>query len=134
MDKRREGGFPAVGGSALLVIFAVLCLTIFALLTIATVQADTRLADVSARSVSAYYTADAEAEAVLAELRAGHAPAGVTDCGGGLYTYDIPISDVLTLFVEVRVEGTQYEILRWQACSVTEWAADESLPVFTGGF
>ena len=49
----------AVGGSSLLVIFAVLCLVVFALLGCATVQADGRLSDVSAQSVSNYYRADA---------------------------------------------------------------------------
>ena len=38
---------PMVGGSSLLVIFAVLCLTIFTLLTLSTVQADTRLSEAS---------------------------------------------------------------------------------------
>ena len=43
MDERRDSFPPAVGGSSLLVIFAVLCLTVFALLTLSTAAADSRL-------------------------------------------------------------------------------------------
>ena len=53
--KRDRSGFssPAVGGSSLLVIFSVLCLTVFALLSVSTVQADRRLAEASAEGVQA---------------------------------------------------------------------------------
>ena len=53
--KSRSLSPPAVGGSSLLVIFSVLCLTVFALLSISTVQADRRLALASAETVKAYY-------------------------------------------------------------------------------
>ena len=39
MNKKERFSPPAVGGVSLLVVFAVLCLTIFALLGLATVQA-----------------------------------------------------------------------------------------------
>ena len=52
MDEKRFAA-PAVGGSSLLVIFAVLCLTVFALLGLSTVRADGRLSDASAKAVSA---------------------------------------------------------------------------------
>ena len=60
---------PAVGGSSLLVIFSVLCLTVFALLSLSTVQASGRLSSTSAQAVAAYYQADSQAEAILARLR-----------------------------------------------------------------
>ena len=66
MDERRDSFPPAVGGSSLLVIFAVLCLTVFALLGLATVQANSRLSDASAQTVSGYYAADCQAETILA--------------------------------------------------------------------
>ena len=53
---------PAIGGSSLLVIFTVLCLTIFALLGLETVRASCRLTDSAAQSVSSYYIADAQAQ------------------------------------------------------------------------
>ena len=64
MTKRGTSGPPAaVGGSSLLVIFAVLCLTVFALLTLSTAAADSRLSQDAADAVEAYYQADSQAEA-----------------------------------------------------------------------
>ena len=55
----------------MLTIFAVLCLTVFALLSLSTVRADGRLSQISARSVEEYYNADSKAQEVLAQLRSG---------------------------------------------------------------
>ena len=132
MDKKKNRfSFPMVGGSSLLVIFAVLCLTVFALLCLSTVQAGRRLSDASAAAVENYYQADARAEEILARLRAGELPEGVT-AEGTVYSYECPISDTQTLMVEVRLEGETYTILRWQAVSSVEWEADDSLLVWDG--
>lgn len=130
MDERRSSP-PAVGGSSLLVIFAVLCLTVFALLGLSAVQANGRLSDASAQAVSGYYTADCQAEAILSRLRAGELPEGVT-VSDGLYTYQCPISDTQTLAVEVRLDGADWTVLRWQAVSVVDWENDDTLSVWDG--
>ena len=49
---------PTVGGSSLVVMFAVLCLTVFALLGLSTVRADQHLSDTTAASVKKYYEAE----------------------------------------------------------------------------
>ena len=122
---------PMVGGSSLLVVFAVLCLTVFALLGFSTVQADQRLSDASIGAVSDYYDADSRAEAILAELRSGNVPEGVAE-DGGIYSYVCPVSDTQELQVEVRVEGETWEILRWQTVSTVEWREDEPISVWDG--
>ena len=71
MNKRKELSPPAVGGASLLVVFAVLCMTVFALLSLSTVQANRRLTQAYVQSVKDYYAADCEAQSVLARLRAG---------------------------------------------------------------
>ena len=68
---------PALGGSSLLVAFAVLALTVFALLSLSTVRADVRLADASAQAVTDYYAADCQAQEILARLRSGETVEGV---------------------------------------------------------
>ena len=105
----------------------------FALLSLSTVQADQRLSDKSFAAVAGYYEADCAAEGILAQLRAGEIPAGVTAYDGGIYRYGCPISDTQTLVVEVAVEDTDYTIIRWQARSTADWVADDSLPVWDGG-
>ena len=134
MSEKRTFSPPVVVGAvSLLTIFAVLCLTVFALLSLSTVQADQRLSDKSFAAVAGYYEADCAAEEILAQLRAGTIPAGVTAYDGGLYRYGCPISDTQTLVVEVAVEDADYTIIRWQARSTAEWVADDSLPVWDGG-
>ena len=64
MQSRKHFTPPVVGGSSLLVIFAVLCLTVFTLLALSTVRADNRLSDASVKAVSDYYAADMEAEII----------------------------------------------------------------------
>ncbi len=131
MNKQSGGSGMAVGASSLLVIFAVLCLAVFALLTMSTVRAEMRLSENTRNAVTAYYEAQGEAQQILARLRAGEVPEGVGQ-ENGVYCYACPISDTGALLVEVRLDGTSYEILRWQAVSTTEWTVDESIPVWQG--
>ena len=104
---------PAVGGSSLLVIFAVLCLTVFALLSLGTVLAERRLADASAQAVTAYYGADAEAEIIFARLRNGELPENVLKTGNR-YAYECAISDSRRLLVELEYRNGSWKVLRWQ--------------------
>ena len=131
MNDKKRMGMPATGGSSLLVIFAVLALTVFAILSISTVTADQKLADKSAASVEAYYEADCQAEMILAEIRSGKLPEGVKK-DGNLYSYKCLVTDSLNLEVEVLVEEEEYEVLRWQMVSAADWQNDDSLPVWDG--
>ena len=124
MDKHTHQKFPMIGGSSLLVIFAVLCLTVFALLGFSTVQANKRLADISAQAVSDYYRADSQAEEILARLRTGEIPDGVTE-KNHIYSFRCIISPTQALLVEVQEEN--WKILRWQTISTIQWQPDESI-------
>lgn len=123
---------PVMGGSSMLVMFAVLCLTMFALLGLATAQTSARLSQASADGVNAYYTADTQAEEILARLRAGEIPDVVT-IQADHYTYTCPVSDTQALEVEVQLTGANdYTILRWQVVSTADWTPDDSIPVWDG--
>lgn len=126
---------PMVGGSSLLIIFAVLCLTVLAMLSLSTAQNNDRLSRASADSVTAYYAADAQAEEILARLRRGETPDGVTvgaDGTGTLCEYAVPISGTQELSVCVRLEGGDWEVLRWKAVSTADWTPDDSMEVWNG--
>lgn len=124
--------FPAVGASSLLVVFAVVCLTVFSMLCISTVLSEERLAEASLKSVTDYYAADCEAEQILARLRAGETPENVLR-DGNVYSYSCGISDTQILCVSVRLTEDRYEILRWQVVPADHWQADDKLPVYTHG-
>ena len=131
MNNERKFSPPIVGGSSLLVIFAVLCLTVFALLGLSTVQAGGRLSKATAQAVSDYYTADCQAEEIFARLRSGQLPEGVGE-ENGVYSYTCPISPTQQLCVELEREGDGWRVLRWQAQSVAQWESDDSLNLWDG--
>lgn len=139
MDERKRVSPPAVGGVSLLVVFAVLCLTVFALLSLSTVRADARLADTSAQAISDYYAADRAAQEILARLRNGEVPPEVTAHledswhTGTRYTYACPISDTQELQVEVLLDGEGgYTVLRWQSGYTGPWVEGEGPDLWSG--
>ncbi len=130
--RNKRGGGTLVGGSSLLVIFAVLCLIVFALLSLSTARAGARLSRQSAQAVTAYYQADCTAEELLARLRAGELPEGVTTSENGIFSYTCPISSTQALEAEVLPDGETYIVLRWQSVSTIEWESDDTLTLWDG--
>lgn len=131
--RKRKNGVPLIGGSSLLVIFAVLCLTVFAMLALSTVEAGGRLSSRSAAAVVAYYEADTKAEETLAALRGGELPEGVSQ-ENGIHRFSLPISQGQTLQVALRFGETAnfFEILQWQAVATGDWIANTDMPVWDG--
>lgn len=129
-EKRPAIGTP--GSSSLMVIFAVLCIAIFAVLSLSTSLAGKRLADSSAKSVFDFYKADSEAERVLALLRNGEIPEDVEE-NNGCYTYYVPLSDSRSIRVEISLDGKDYNIRSWNTVYTSDWTADEKIDVWAGG-
>lgn len=120
---------PFIGVSALLVIFATLCLVVFALLSVATARSQVKLGQNHRDAVSAYYQADARAQQILARLRAGEMPGEVTEQDGKLaYTCEISEGQALT----VEIEKETYQVLCWQVVTTADWEADDRIPLWTG--
>ena len=130
MKRRESFAPPAVGGSSLLVIFAVLCLTVFALLSLSSVQAERRLSDAAAQSVKEYYAADRQAQILYARLRSGEIPEGIRE-EAGVYVFEIPVSQRQLLAVQVANTAGCWDILRWEAVPV-ETESDDSLDIWKG--
>lgn len=128
MNKEKKR-LPLTGGSSLLVIFSVLCLTVFAMLSLSTVKADLRIADASVQAVEEYYAADFEAERILGLLRAGQIPEGVKQ-EGSLYAYLCPVSETQALSVVVHVNKEEYQIQQWKVVTTTEWSPQEYLDLW----
>lgn len=130
MKKKERISPPAIGGSSLLVIFAVLCLTVFTLLALSTAEAEKRLSDAAAEAAAAYYEADLKAEEIFARLRAGEHPSGVSEAGG-LYSYTCPVTEHQTLMVQLQKEQDSWRVLRWQVEAHPEQIS-QTLPVWDG--
>ena len=130
MKKQNSFSLTSVGGSSLLVIFAVLCLTVFALLSLSSVKAERRLADAAAQSVTDYYRADLQAEEIFARLQNGESLEGIEEIDG-LWEFAIPISQRQVLSVALQREGEDWTVLRWQSVT-TEGELEQSLNVWQG--
>ena len=66
---KQKGNFHfGVGTSSILMIFVVLCLTVFAVLSFSTARADQRLTEKALAGTAAYYAADVQAEETLAQI------------------------------------------------------------------
>lgn len=120
---------PAVGISSLLVIFGVLCLCVFTLLSISTVQADARLADKNQQAVLDYYEADCYAQQILAQLRAGQLPEGV-ELKDGQYRYYCWQSE--TQAIQVSVDAQDLQVLEYRSISTLNWQAQDKILVWDG--
>lgn len=130
MKRKSQVSVPAFGASSLLAAFAVLCLTVFALLSLSTVLAQKRLADASVQAVQASYEADLQAEEIFARLRSGETVDGVR-VQGERYFYGCPVTEHQTLEVELECLGGQWRVCRWQTVVQSE-PISEALPVWDG--
>lgn len=132
--RRSETGSaaPTLGVSTLFVVFGVLCLTVFAMLSLITVRSNGKLSATSSDAVRAYYEADRKAEEILAQLREGAVPDGV-ETDGGSYVYSCKISDSQQLQVRVAVAGSTYRVEQWQVKSSYAWETTPLIPVASEG-
>ena len=133
-----------VGSASIVLVFAVLCLTIFSLITFVVAGNEKALVDAKVGLVTGYYEADSLAEFVLAEiLTAETVPENVrgvdinTRWDDGLNAETIyffcHISDVKALFVNLLIHENTFDILCWQMYDTDDWEFDDSINVWTGG-
>ena len=139
------------GAVSILLIFVVLCLVAFGVLSCATAQAGLSYAKTSAKNASAYYETCGQAEeelAVLAQNLADFWEESPKDYPGELssrargtswvpegdtLSLSLPVSSAKLLTVTVRPQkpedGSYYEILSYRTVPAREWDADDTLPL-----
>ena len=130
-----KGGI-GVGSASIVLVFAVLCLTIFSLISFIVTQNTKALVDAEAEFVTGYYKADTSAELILAELlNAETIPAQIrgidinieqdNDSGSNIINFVYPIYDMdyKDLFVRVSIGEETYSVLSWRVIDNAEWEA-----------
>lgn len=153
MDNKRGMG---TGYVTIMLIFALLCLTVFAVLSFQAAYADERLSARAQEYTQQFYAADSRAKEILAQLdgyaaQAAGSPffaeelaleadgaAAVTPCAeGARAAYSCEINERQSLSVSITFfanpDGARYRIDRWQT---TAQGDDEeaSLGVWDGSF
>ncbi|MEG1583694.1 MAG: hypothetical protein RR361_01420 [Anaerovorax sp.] len=159
MAREKNVGGVQIGTSFLVLIFVVLALVAFSVLSLMSALSDHRLTEKNQAAVRDFYVADSVAEEKLAEIDGCIIKAAKMQGGesafraelerllGKLYdgetggvSYGVPMSKNLTLFVELEVlyghesinENKNYRILRWQEENTGVYEIDDSLPIWKG--
>ena len=138
----KKGGI-GVGSASIVLVFAVLCLTVFSLITFVVAGNDSALVEAEAQLVKGYYEADTLAEHIVAQIIQSDATpdtvrgidikTGVDDSSGAEIAYFFcPVSDIKDLYVRLAIRDGSYDILSWKLCDTNEWVVDDSLSVWQG--
>ena len=132
-----------IGSASVVLVFAVLCLTVFTVISHTAAGNDKALTEVEARLVKAYYEADTLAECILAELLAADTIPGsvrgvkITARRDGELMADTAefscfVSGGKELYVKAAFYGDSYDLLSWRMRNTGEWRADDGLSVWLG--
>lgn len=116
MDKKLKMGV-GIGGPSIIMIFVVLCFTTLGALSLMTANADWKLTHKVATSVTDYYTADNQAEEILASADAALK-------NGQPFNSDvikIPVSDTQNMIMQLKQQGPGYVVLFRKLVPKTEW-------------
>jgi len=137
-----KGGI-GVGSASIVLVFAVLCLTVFSLITFVVASNDKALVDAETDLVTGYYEADTLAEHILAELlKADTLPSEVRGIAINSQWNDeldmettyfmCPISDVKALYVNIAFHDDSFDILSWRMWDTDDWMIDTTINVWSG--
>lgn len=150
MEIKHKG---SIGTSSLILIFIVLCLATFGMLSLSSAAGDLKLAQRNAAAVQQYYQADVRGEAfvVMAEARLQEIRQQTGDAGDRKILYrrdlgdyyredtgtietDIPMEYGQALHVKLQLEdGTEpCAVSGWQVYNREDYGIDDSMPVWTG--
>lgn len=135
-----------IGSSSILLIFVVLSLIAFAVLSLVSANADARLSEKVLMRTTSYYDACNRAEQSLCNIEKTlidiYHSADTEDeyflmAGGKTLSYTYPITDIQSLAIELEIlypssdQGPFYIVKKWQATTTNTLNYDESLHVIT---
>lgn len=142
-NKRKSYGVN-IGSSSILLIFVILCLVSFAVLSIVSAQTDYKLSCKLAERTTKYYEANNEVESYLRDLQASLEKIYVDSATAEEYfavaghdtTFSIQLSEQQMLNVHLTIlypgDGKgYYEINTWKVETQDTLELDDTLPVFT---
>lgn len=142
-----------IGASSLILIFIVLCMATFGLLSLSSAQGDLKLARRNAEAVMGYYEADnqgqrwlRDVDRVLQEemgkgqdssqcsLKIKDRLGELYDRENGLISTDIPMNRGQSLRIELVLMcgEKRYEIKSWYVYDSEEYEIDNAMPVWDG--
>ena len=137
-----------IGSASIVVIFSVLCLTVFAVLSLLSANSEKKMADKTAMAISNYYAADLMGAETAQELITAYKEdvsgenlinvasdydASVMETDTGFFVYFVKtVDENQELYVELDLTQGIAQILSWKVRSVKEWEPNDDLPVWSG--
>lgn len=162
MKQSRRLPFPGVGLSSLFMMFVILCLTAFGILSFSAAKSDWDLTQKHVQSVQVYYAADSKAQQVLSGIDARlyrllqenpavdetelarHLNGTViddvslsltADSSGSKIAFSVPAGSIQEIQVEIQpITGPErYRVLSYRLAASNEWnGADQPLELWQG--
>ena len=131
-----------IGAASIMLVFVVLCLVIFAVITLTPALTDQELVEAEVQMVQAFFAADTKAEQILAEiLILDYVPQSIMgvdiiaswdwDASIEIVSFAVDINDTQLLFVEVGLDFDSYQIFSWQMVNVYEWNPYVEMNIWT---
>ena len=140
-----KGGGMGGGSASIILIFAVLCLTVFTLIAFVVSGNEKALVDSEVMLVTDYYGADAKAEQILSEILKSDIRPETVDGIIIDYWYDFnssvdmasfscPLKNEKELFVSFAfvADADTYQIHSWNLRNIGDWEFDDSINLWTG--
>jgi len=132
-----------IGSASIILVFVVLCLTIFAVISLVPALTDQTLVNAEVKLVKSYFEADTLAEQILAEiLLVDETPVNIMGININSFpdegllleivSFAVPISDTQVLSVVAGIDFDDYHIFVWRMCNISDWEADDSINVWQG--
>lgn len=119
----------SIGSASIIMVFAVLALTVFAVLSFVTANNEKKLAEKAKDAAVSYYDADSRA----ARKVNGFISDGYLPDFAETYSFTEDIDGKQELCVTLYDTGSGIAIHEWLVAPAGEWTPDEHLNVFTGG-
>lgn len=137
-NTRQSSGIN-IGSASIIMVFSVLCLTVFAVLTFVTANNEYKLSVKSADQVKAYYAADESATETMAKIEtivkssgsyglitnevSGLGVTTETTDKGLILSYAEKMDDYQELRVKLLYDGTRLSVKQWKLVNTAEWNA-----------
>lgn len=145
---KQQSSFVNIGSSSLLIIFLILSLVTFAILSLSGAKSDYSFSQRLANHKTAYYEASNRAERILGQIDEALAANETLDgqqlegiaiqAEEGIITFSVPMEENQALLVELEVndytkDETYYTIKTWQIISTKAWESDQSIQLLPMG-
>ena len=116
-----------IGISSIVLIFMILCLAVFSLLSLSDAKSALTFAQKRAETVQIYYEADIEAQKFIRDYRTLDAEQKQPEAA---VVYELPMRSGQTLHLELSSDGS--DILSYYVYNNTDYVIDSDLPVWGG--